>query len=335
MQRSLGSLGLIAVVALAACHKQPATETTSDTKVAAPPATPAAASVPKTPPAAFSLDAVPLSNAPLGAFPYFGLPPHYVPQNTPVTRAYGRFPFWTGAAFRQVEGQAYLVTIVGDKDGAYSQVELENNLHALFAAAGAVKVASGQIPSEMLAALPSAERLDVNDGFGDPYNNPVETWVIHRPDKAIWVHFAPGQFTAGLSVVETKPFVVTAALLPADALRTALAATGKAVIHVNFATDQAAILPESRPQLDAVIALLKGDPALRLAVNGYTDETGGEAHNLALSDTRAKAVMAALVGAGIDAGRLQAKGYGTANPVATNGDAAGKAANRRVELIKL
>jgi len=81
--------------------------------------------------------------------------------------------------------------------------------------------------------------------------------------------------------------------------------------------------------------LLKQNPQLRLAINGYTDETGTDAHNLTLSDERAKAVMAALVSSGIPAARLQAKGYGKTNPVAANSDEAGKAANRRVELIKL
>ena len=81
--------------------------------------------------------------------------------------------------------------------------------------------------------------------------------------------------------------------------------------------------------------MLKQNPQLKLAINGYTDETGTDAHNLTLSDDRAKSVMAALVAAGIPAARLQAKGYGKTNPVAPNSDEAGKAANRRVELIKL
>ena len=309
-------------------------------KDAAPPAAasapPAAQpSAPAATPAAFSIDAVPLSNAPLGAFPYFGLPPRYKPQNKPITHAFGRFPFWTGAAFQQVEGQVYMVAIVGEKEADYSAFELKKNMQALFAQAGAVKIAEGRIPTAMLYALPDEERQDINAGFGDPYNNPVETWVIHRPDKDIWIHFAQNSSSAGLSVVEAKPFAPTAALLPAEKLKQDLDASGKAVVHVNFDTDQSVILPNSQPQMAAIVALLGQSPGLKLAINGYTDETGTPAHNLQLSDARAKSVMAALVGAGVAPGRLQAKGYGNANPIAANTDAAGKAQNRRVELIKL
>lgn len=135
--------------------------------------------------------------------------------------------------------------------------------------------------------------------------------------------------------MQTKPVVATDTLLPADQLRSDLDRTGKAVIHVNFATDQSAILPTSQPQMDAVIALLKSDPALKLAINGYTDDTGSDAHNVTLSEARAKAVRSVLVAAGAGADRLENKGYGRSSPVSANTDEAGKAANRRVELVKL
>ena len=286
-------------------------------------------------PAAFSIDAIPVSNAPLGKFPYFGLPAHYAIQNQAITREFSRFPFWTGKDFVQAEGKVWLASIVGEKESDYSAFELKKNMEALFEQAGAVKVFEGRIPYDRIKALPEQELQEINSGFGDAYNNPAEIWVIRRPDRQIWIHFAQDSAHSGMTVVETKPFVATASLLPADQLKADLDKTGKAVIHVNFATDQAAILPTSRPQLDAVVALLKQNGALRLAINGYTDETGSDAHNLALSDDRAKAVMAALVAAGIPAARLQAKGYGKTNPVAPNSDEAGKAANRRVELIKL
>lgn len=159
--------------------------------------------------------------------------------------------------------------------------------------------------------------------------------MIRRPHDAIWIHYSTNSAQASLAVVQTKPFVATATLLPADQLRDDLDRTGKAVIHVNFATDQSAILPTSRPQMDAVIALLKSDPALKLAINGYTDDTGSDAHNVTLSDARAKAVRVALIAAGTASDRLEAKGYGRMSPVSANTDEAGKAANRRVELVKL
>lgn len=286
-------------------------------------------------PSGFSIDSVPISNAPLGAFPYFSLPARYAEHNKPVIHEFGRFPFWTGAEFQQVEGHVYMVNIVGKTEADYSAYELKRNMQALFSQAGAVKIAEGRIPTPIIMALPAEERQDINSGFGDPYNNPVETWVIHRPDKDIWIHFAQDSSSAGLSIVETKPFVATAALLPADAIEQSLDQTGKAVLHINFETDKSAILSSSESQIKAVVELLKRNPNLKLAINGYTDETGSLTHNLQLSDARAKAVMAALSSAGVAPDRLQARGYGAANPIAANTDEAGKAQNRRVELIKL
>ena len=334
-------LWLALACALAGCnrHKTDTIVAEADNAVAAnavaanetaPDAPPAAAE-----PAAFSIDNVPVSNAPLGKFPYFGLPAHYAIQNQAITREFGRFPFWTGKDFTQAEGKTWLASIVGEKESDYSAFELKKNMEALFAQAGAVKVFEGRIPYDRIKALPQEELQEINSGFGDAYNNPAEIWVIHRPDKQIWIHFAQDSAHSGMTVVETKPFLATASLLAADQLKADLDKSGKAIIHVNFATDQSAILPSSRPQLDAVVALLKQNPQLKLAINGYTDETGSDAHNLSLSDDRAKAVMASLVTAGIPAARLQAKGYGKTNPVAANSDEAGKAANRRVELIKL
>jgi len=309
-----------------------ATNSAASAPVAPAPTTPEAAAAA---PAAFSIDSVPISNAPLGKFPYFGLPAHYVVQNQAITRDYGRFPFWTGKDFAQIEGKTWLASIVGEKEPDYSAFEIKKNMETLFAQAGAVKIFEGRIPYDRIKALPEQELQEINSGFGDAYNNPAEIWVIRRPDKQIWIHFAQDSAHSGMTVVETKPFVATASLLPADQLKADLDKSGKAVIHINFATDQSAILPASRPQVDAVAVLLKQNPQLRLAINGYTDETGTDAHNLTLSDERAKAVMATLVSSGIPAARLQAKGYGKTNPVAANSDEAGKAANRRVELIKL
>ena len=60
---------------------------------------------------------------------------------------------------------------------------------------------------------------------------------------------------------------------------------------------------------------------------------GSEAANLALSDRRAQAVQQALTMRGVDAGRITARGYGKAYPVASNGTPEGRALNRRVEVV--
>ncbi|GBE51548.1 outer membrane porin F precursor [bacterium BMS3Bbin13] len=81
-------------------------------------------------------------------------------------------------------------------------------------------------------------------------------------------------------------------------------------------------------------AFLKASPRAKVYVVGHTDDRGTLAHNLDLSRRRAAAVVAALVGRfHIAAGRLSAEGVGPLAPVAANATAAGRARNRRVELV--
>ena len=126
------------------------------------------------------------------------------------------------------------------------------------------------------------------------------------------------------------------AVLASD-MATALEETGSISLYgVYFDTDKTFVKPSSANTLSQVAALLNADPAIRLEVAGHTDNTGTKAHNMELSQGRADAVVAALVGQhNIDASRLVAKGHGDSKPVAKNSTADGKAKNRRVVLKKL
>jgi outer membrane protein OmpA-like peptidoglycan-associated protein len=80
--------------------------------------------------------------------------------------------------------------------------------------------------------------------------------------------------------------------------------------------------------------MLKGEPALKIVVEGHTDSTGDPAGNQRLSEMRAEAVVAELITRGIEASRLSAKGFGRTKPIADNGTEEGRAKNRRVELVR-
>ena len=83
-----------------------------------------------------------------------------------------------------------------------------------------------------------------------------------------------------------------------------------------------------------VVKLLQANPTLRLAVEGHTDNAGTLAHNQTLSAARAREVVRTIASQGIAAGRLQAAGFGQSRPLADNATEAGRAKNRRVELVK-
>lgn len=121
----------------------------------------------------------------------------------------------------------------------------------------------------------------------------------------------------------------------ANALASALENEGKVELPgIFFDSGTASLQATSDPALDAAAGLLRQRPSLALDVLGHTDNQGGEAFNLDLSQKRAAAVVNALVSRGIDANRLGSRGMGLTQPVADNATESGRARNRRVELVR-
>ena len=110
--------------------------------------------------------------------------------------------------------------------------------------------------------------------------------------------------------------------------------TAKSVVleGVSFRTGSAALTPSGRTTLLRAVSLIQGSPNVRFEIGGHTDNTGSARANERLSLARATTVKNTLVAAGVDAGRLEVKGYGPGTPRANNRTAAGRGLNRRVEL---
>lgn len=102
---------------------------------------------------------------------------------------------------------------------------------------------------------------------------------------------------------------------------------------ILFDVDSAVLDAASRASLEQAAAVFNEYDKTAIIVQGHTDSTGSEQHNLALSERRADAVMNYLVGLGVDSARMTAIGYGEAHPVADNGTASGRQLNRRVDLL--
>jgi len=104
---------------------------------------------------------------------------------------------------------------------------------------------------------------------------------------------------------------------------------------VNFDFDKAALRQEDIAGLDKDVATLKAWGDVDIEVAGHTDSRGSDKYNMNLSRQRAEAVRNFLVGKGVSADRLTAKGYGESQPVADNATDEGRFKNRRVELVPL
>lgn len=103
---------------------------------------------------------------------------------------------------------------------------------------------------------------------------------------------------------------------------------------VIFASGKSALLPAARRKLsDVASALASGDPKGKIVVEGHTDSAGSEETNRALSLERANAVRDALVENGVSDDRISVEGLGETRPIADNASQAGRANNRRVEIV--
>jgi OmpA-OmpF porin, OOP family len=100
-----------------------------------------------------------------------------------------------------------------------------------------------------------------------------------------------------------------------------------------FASGAATLSARTRPQVRVLATVLAGHPGHLIRAEGHADSSGDAAANQVLSADRAAAVRAALIAEGVDPIWITACGLGIDRPVASNETAAGRAANRRVEII--
>jgi outer membrane protein OmpA-like peptidoglycan-associated protein len=102
---------------------------------------------------------------------------------------------------------------------------------------------------------------------------------------------------------------------------------------IQFRTDEAALTADAMRKLYPLVTLLKENANQDIIIEGYTDSSGAQDYNQELSEQRAMAVRDFFVSTGVDPQRIIARGYGEADPVASNATEAGRRENRRVEII--
>ena len=192
--------------------------------------------------------------------------------------------------------------------------------------------ACGGIPfSEAIDALPIPQMWI--DGFNYHYyagrriDGSREIWasvVVSENNREIY---------AQLTVAETRG--IENKMVDAAAMSKGLRETGRIALYgIYFDTDRAVVKPESRPALEQIAKLLAGDAQLNVFIVGHTDSQGPYAYNLDLSRRRAEAIAEELVkNYRIGAPRLRTAGVAHLAPVGSNASEAGRALNRRVELV--
>jgi len=200
-----------------------------------------------------------------------------------------------------------------DVDGEKA-IEIARNYINTFTSRGGVKVYEdvGSGGGTGVARMPAAGK---NIWLQVDINNSGEMYTLHVVDEA---------------AMEQKVEYT------AMELAKALNEKGSVAVHgIFFDTGKATIKPESAAAVAPIGDLLKSDASLKLEIQGHTDNVGAAAANLKLSQDWAAAVKAYLVSTfGVAATRLTTAGLGDTKPVGDTKTEAGRAENRRVELVK-
>jgi adhesin HecA-like repeat protein len=169
------------------------------------------------------------------------------------------------------------------------------------------------------------------------YSEPVfgsSTMVMPLGGEERWLYLNVTEGGYEMHIIETAAMRQKLEF-SADQMAQQLNSAGRLTLRgILFDTGKTDIKPESAALLDEVAGMLKANAGLKLRIDGHTDNAGAKSGNLQLSRGRAGAVKAALINRGIAATRLTSEGFGDTKPVADNANDAGRALNRRVELVK-
>lgn len=166
-------------------------------------------------------------------------------------------------------------------------------------------------------------------------NRAGQVWHVSVLTAQNFMEGNTAQAAVAIQIVEPVAMATGQVTVNADALKQGLNTEGKVALHgLYFDTGKADLKAESRTQLEQMATVLNQNPALQVFIVGHTDNQGKFDANIALSQRRAEAVVAALSkDHKIDRKRLIAKGVANISPVASNNGEAGRAKNRRVEMV--
>ncbi|HWK57225.1 MAG TPA: OmpA family protein [Parapedobacter sp.] len=337
---------LIPMILLSACssgsrNEQAATDDTAATEDTAGSAAQTPAGETETQPGSdedFDIQSIVVSTADIGDFPFFTAPEGSLYINRAKPLDFDFMVFVTPGSIYEVEGKTFRAHVHPDRksDKQISGRYLIKSYEDAIMQAGGVKVFEGKLTGDRRDKYAELCTYAGSNGSIDIWNHEIATYVIRRDDGNIYIALDKGNTnTTSIQIVQEAPFEQTIQRVTADAIAADLTEKGKSILYINFDVDKSTITTEGKAVVDQIAEALQKNAALRISIEGHTDNTGSAAHNKTLSNDRAVAVMDALVGKGIEKSRLAAKGLGADAPLVANDSEENKAKNRRVELVRM
>ncbi len=296
-----------------------------------------------TPPAPFDPASVPESTSTLPPFPFFktpeGLSTVFAEKDRTIN--FDRAHMISGSRIVAVEGRIVRdqFQLTNPDQRQYTSIEFQRNYENAIRDLGGVRISQTQYTAEVVDAFGGREAVDKHyygTCAGD-YGCENHSYLIRQGGKEYWIQVSTGAIPLHgyITVLEREGMKQSLGFLDASAMKKAIDADGRVALYINFDVDRATLRPDAQPVVAEIGKLLGAEPALKLLIEGHTDNTGTPAHNQDLSTARARSVLGALIGLGVDPARLQSKGFGQDKPLADNASEDGRAKNRRVELVKI
>ncbi|MDQ1923894.1 OmpA family protein [Massilia pseudoviolaceinigra] len=303
---------------------------------------PAAAATPTPTPAADStgvgadLDKIAVITKPLPPFPFIDYPKTISEGDRTTDESdFDQVHLIVGNKVHPVEGRFRLISFNLEK-AKISKFQAQRDYTKAAVDMGGVKVNTVTPDDDKFVEAHGGDRYALDKKLNFHGNSSsYDVYFVPTPTGRKWMLIMINDSGVRILSVEEKQTASSVNMVTAAVMKSELDSKGHIALYINFDTDKATLRADGKPAVDEIAALMKKETALKLSVEGHTDNVGNKARNVTLSRERAQAVVQALVSDGIDSTRLSAAGHGAEKPVMDNGSEDGRAKNRRVELVKV
>jgi len=287
------------------------------------------------------LNAIPVSQADLGKFPYFKTLPAFE-QNDSLTIEQNRTYFYDGQKYFTVDGKVSYQKLNArssdQKMPSYFQIIQE--FDRIVATLGGKKIYEGEFPDapvkklagQDLVTLASNHQVTSSAYYG------VAEYVIKTPEKEVWVQLEAKSILSRfytLMVVEKQDQLITTNINKKNTILEDLEKNGKSTVYLDFALDSARILSQSGDEILNMAGIFQAHHDWKIKIEVHNAPVGKPGYIQSLTNARASAIKQELLSLGVNASSVSAAGLGDQKPVGDNDSEKGRKINTRVEISRI
>jgi len=287
------------------------------------------------------LNAIPVSGADLGTFPYFKTLPAFEPTDS-LTVEQNRTYFYDGQKYFTVDGkvshQKLNARNYDQKLPSYFQIVQE--FDKIVATLGGKKVYEGELPGEQIKKFAGQDlvTLGSNHQVTNSAYYGVAEYVIKTPEKEVWVQLEAKSILSKfytLMVVEKQHQLITTNINKKNTILEDLEKSGKSTVYLDFALDSARVLSQSGDEILNMAGVFQAHKDWKIKIEVHSAPVGKPGYAQSLTNARAEAIKQELLALGVNSSSVNAAGLGDQKPVGDNDSEKGRKINTRVEISRI